>query len=127
MQRSEILRKVGQLSRERAQEIGRNMTLDQGQPLAESVGEVMACADHADWHAEECRRIYGRVILPRRPEVRQMVFPAPIGVCPAFTTWTFPYNQHIHTVFAAHGAGCHLIPNGHKQRPATHSGGKGWG
>src|SRR3546814_7610587 len=63
MQRSEILRKVGQLSRERAQEIGRNMTLDQGKPLAESVGEIMACADHADWHAEECRRIYGRVIL----------------------------------------------------------------
>src|SRR5690606_25263676 len=73
MQRSEILRKVGQLSRERAQEIGRNMTLDQGKPLAESVGEIMSCADHADWHAEECRRIYGRVILPRSPEVRQMV------------------------------------------------------
>ncbi|HEY9281263.1 MAG TPA: aldehyde dehydrogenase family protein, partial [Eoetvoesiella sp.] len=62
MLRSEILRKVGQLSRERAQQIGRNMTLDQGKPLAEAVGEITACADHADWHAEECRRIYGRVI-----------------------------------------------------------------
>src|SRR5690606_25672306 len=38
MKRSEILRRVGQLSREQAQEIGRNMTLDQGKPLAESVG-----------------------------------------------------------------------------------------
>src|SRR5699024_3950171 len=37
MQRAEILRKVGQLSRERAQEIGRNITLDQGKPLAEAV------------------------------------------------------------------------------------------
>src|SRR3546814_3678982 len=88
-----MLRKVGQLSRERAQEIGRNMTLDQGKPLAESVGEIMSCADHTDWHAEECRRIYGRVILPRSPEVRQMVLREPIGVCAAFTPWNFPYNQ----------------------------------
>src|SRR5690606_16179837 len=50
MQRSEILRKVAQLSRERAQEIGRNLTLDQGKPLAEAVGEIITCADHADWH-----------------------------------------------------------------------------
>src|SRR5690606_1962314 len=65
MLRSEILRKVAQLTRERAQQIGRNMTLDQGKPLAEAVGEVTVCADHADWHAEECRRIYGRIIPPR--------------------------------------------------------------
>src|SRR3546814_13841023 len=109
MQRSEILRKVGQLSRERAQEIGRNMTLDQGKPLAESVGEIMACADHADWHAEECRRIYGRVILPRSPEVRQMVLREPIGVCAAFTPWHFPYNQAIRKVCAAIGAGAPII------------------
>ncbi|PKD79397.1 NAD-dependent succinate-semialdehyde dehydrogenase, partial [Escherichia coli] len=62
MDRSAILRKVATLSRERAKEIGRNMTLDQGKPLAEAIGEVTSCAEHADWHAEECRRIYGRVI-----------------------------------------------------------------
>ena len=68
MERVAILRKVAELSRERAKDIGRNMTLDQGKPLAEAVGEVMACAEHAEWHAEECRRIYGRVIPPRQPE-----------------------------------------------------------
>jgi succinate-semialdehyde dehydrogenase/glutarate-semialdehyde dehydrogenase len=64
MDRSAILRKVGQLTRDRAKEIARNMTLDQGKPLAEALGEVVGCADHCDWHAEECRRIYGRVELP---------------------------------------------------------------
>ena len=44
MERAAILRKVGQLSRDRAQEIGRNMTLDQGKPLAEAVGEVASCS-----------------------------------------------------------------------------------
>ena len=57
MERSRILRRVGELSRARASEIGRNITLDQGKPLAESVGEVNTCAEHAEWHAEECRRM----------------------------------------------------------------------
>ncbi|MCF5597464.1 aldehyde dehydrogenase family protein, partial [Pseudomonas sp. PA-3-10C] len=34
LQRSQILRKVGELMRERAQAIGRNITLEQGKPLA---------------------------------------------------------------------------------------------
>lgn len=119
MQRSEILRKVGQLSRERAQEIGRNMTLDQGKPLAEAVGEVMGCADHADWSAEECRRIYGRVIPPRDPAVRQIVLREPIGVCVAFTPWNFPYNQAIRKVCAAIGAGCTIILKGPEDSPSA--------
>src|SRR5690554_4636620 len=119
MQRAEILRKVGQLSRERAQEIGHNITLDQGKPLAESVGEVMSCADHTDWHAEECRRIYGRVIPPRNPDVRQIVVREPIGVCAAFTPWNFPYNQAIRKVCAAIGAGCTIILKGPEDSPSA--------
>ena len=69
------------------------MTLDQGKPLAEAVGEVSSCAEHADWHAEECRRIYGRVIPPRNPDVRQIVVREPIGVCAAFTPWNFPTTR----------------------------------
>ena len=107
MDRSAILRKVAQ-RRERAKEIGRNMTLDQGKPLAEAVGEVSSCAEHADWHAEECRRIYGRVIPPRNPDVRQIVVREPIGVCAAFTPWNFP-NQAIRKIAAALGAGCTVV------------------
>ncbi len=119
MDRSAILRKVAELSRERAQEIGRNLTLDQGKPLAESVGEIMSCADHADWHAEECRRIYGRIISPRNPKVRQMVLREPIGVCAAFTPWNFPYNQAIRKICAAIGAGCTIILKGPEDSPSA--------
>src|SRR5690554_2469921 len=119
MTRSEILRKVGQLTRERAQEIGRNMTLDQGKPLAEAVGEVMSCAEHCDWHAEECRRIYGRIIPSRKPEIRQMVLREPIGVCAAFTPWNFPYNQAIRKICAAIGAGCTIILKGPEDAPSA--------
>lgn len=117
--RSAILRKVGELSRERAKEIGRNITLDQGKPLAEAVGEVLRCADHCDWHAEEGRRIYGRVIPPRTPNVRQFVLREPIGVCAAFTPWNFPYNQAIRKIAAAIAAGCTIIIKGPEDSPSA--------
>ncbi|MFN0182240.1 MAG: NAD-dependent succinate-semialdehyde dehydrogenase [Aquabacterium sp.] len=119
LERSRILRKVGELSRERAAEIGRHITLDMGKPLAEGAAEVVACADHCDWHAEECRRIYGRVIPPRLPNVRQMVLREPIGVCAAFTPWNFPYNQAIRKIAAAIGAGCTIIIKGPEDAPSA--------
>lgn len=119
MDRSAILRKVATLSRERAKEIGRNMTLDQGKPLAEAIGEVTSCAEHADWHAEECRRIYGRVIPPHNPDVRQIVVREPIGVCAAFTPWNFPYNQAIRKIAAALGAGCTVVLKGPEDSPSA--------
>lgn len=119
IERSDILRKVAQLCRDNSQEIGRNITLDQGKPLAESVAEVINCSEHADWHAEECRRIYGRIIPPRNPAVRQMVVREPIGVCAAFTPWNFPFNQAIRKITAAIGAGCTIIIKGPEDSPSA--------
>ena len=119
IERSQVLRKVGELARARAQDIGRGITLDQGKPLAESVGEVMFCAEHAEWHAEECRRIYGRVIPARNPAVRQTVLREPVGVVAAFSPWNFPFNQAIRKVAAAVGAGCSVILKGPEDAPSA--------
>ncbi len=119
MERSKVLRKVAELARERAQDIGRNITLDQGKPLAEAVGEVVFCAEHAEWHAEECRRIYGRVIPARQDGVRQTVLREPIGVCAAFSPWNFPFNQAIRKITAALGAGCTIVIKGPEDAPSA--------
>jgi len=119
MERAAILKKVGQLTRERAADVGRNMTLDMGKPLAEAIGELMTCSEHCEWHAEECRRIYGRVITPRNPNVRQLVLREPIGVCVAFTPWNFPYNQAIRKITAAIGAGCTIVLKGPEDAPSA--------
>ena len=119
LERSKVLRKVAELARARANDIGRNITLDQGKPLAEAVGEVMVCSEHAEWHAEECRRIYGRVIPPRVEGVRQFVIKEPIGVCAAFTPWNFPFNQAIRKMSAAIGAGCTIIVKGPEDSPSA--------
>lgn len=117
--RSEVLRRVGTLARERAHEIAIGITLDQGKPLAEAKTEVTTCADHADWHAEECRRIYGRVIPSRDPAVRQLVLREPVGVCAAFTPWNFPFNQAIRKIVAAVGAGCTIVLKGPEDSPSA--------
>jgi acyl-CoA reductase-like NAD-dependent aldehyde dehydrogenase len=119
MERGKILRKVAELARERSKEIGHGITLDQGKPLAESVGEVVACSEHAEWHAEECRRIYGRVIPARQDGVRQLVLREPIGVCAAFSPWNFPFNQAIRKITAALGAGCTMVIKGPEDAPSA--------
>jgi succinate-semialdehyde dehydrogenase / glutarate-semialdehyde dehydrogenase len=119
MERSRILRKVAELTRQRASDIGRNITLDMGKPHAEAIGEVTSCAEHAEWTAEEARRIYGRVIPPRLPNVRQMVLREPVGVCAAFSPWNFPYNQAIRKICAAIGSGCTIILKGPEDSPSA--------
>lgn len=119
MERSSVLRKVGALARERSKKIARNITLDMGKPLAEALMEVTACADHCDWHAEECRRIYGRVIPSRAPNIRQMVLREPVGVCVGFTPWNFPFNQAIRKISAAIAAGCTIVLKGPEDAPSA--------
>ncbi len=117
--RAAVLHKVAGLIREGAAEIARSMTLDQGKPVAEAMAEVLSCAEHADWHAEECRRLYGRVIPARQPEVRQLVVREPVGVCAAFTPWNFPFNQAIRKILAALGAGCTIVLKGPEHAPSA--------
>lgn len=119
LRRSAILRQVAVLARERAGEIGRQLTLDQGKPLAQAVAEVTGSAETAEWHAEEGRRIYGRVIPARLDTVRQMVLREPVGVCAAFTPWNFPFSQAMHKVAAALASGCTIILKGPEESPSA--------
>lgn len=119
LERSRILRAVAQMTRDRSKEIATAITQDMGKPVAEAVLELMSCADHCDWHAEECRRIYGRVIPPRLDNVRQFVVREPVGVVAAFSPWNFPYNQAIRKITAAIGAGCTIIIKGPEDAPSA--------
>ena len=55
IERSRILRKVAELSRARAQEIGRNITMDMGKPLAEGMGVEAARVDNMARFADTFR------------------------------------------------------------------------
>lgn len=119
LERSDILRRVATLARERAADIGRAITLDNGKPLADAVAEVINAAEHIDWHAEEGRRMYGRVVPSRDPMVRQLVVREPVGVCAAFSPWNFPFGQAMKKAAAAVAAGCTIVLKGPEESPSA--------
>jgi succinate-semialdehyde dehydrogenase / glutarate-semialdehyde dehydrogenase len=118
LDRSGILRRFADLLRAHVEQIARNITLDEGKPLAEARAEVRSTADYIDWHAEEGRRIYGRIIPARAPGVQQQVVREPIGVCLALSPWNFPISQAIRKVANALAAGCTLILKGPVEAPS---------
>ncbi|SNT19462.1 2,5-dioxopentanoate dehydrogenase (NAD+) [Noviherbaspirillum humi] len=118
-ERSKIMRKAAGLMRERAADIGRMLTQEQGKPLPEAKGEAMAAADIIEWFAEEGFRVYGRIVPSRTSlSVRQMVIKDPVGPVAAFTPWNFPINQVVRKVGAALAAGCSMLVKAPEETPA---------
>jgi succinate-semialdehyde dehydrogenase / glutarate-semialdehyde dehydrogenase len=117
--RSKVMRKAADILRERSDSIARLLTMEQGKPLAEAKGEVMAGADVIDWFAEEARRAYGRVIPARAEGVYQLVIKEPVGPVAAFTPWNFPINQVVRKLSAGLAAGCSIIVKAPEETPAS--------
>ncbi len=117
--RSKLLRKAADLLRERAAMIAPLLTQEQGKPLAEARGEILAAADVVDWFAEEARRTYGRVIPARAEGVYQLVIKEPVGPVAAFTPWNFPINQVVRKLACALAAGCSIIVKAPEETPAS--------
>jgi succinate-semialdehyde dehydrogenase/glutarate-semialdehyde dehydrogenase len=117
--RAKVLRKAANLLRERAKDIARTMTQEQGKVLAESLAEVLVTADIIEWFAEEGRRAYGRVVPGRAKGVRQLVVQEPIGVVAAFTPWNFPTVTPARKIAASLAAGCSIIIKASEETPGS--------
>ena len=119
-ERSKIMRAAAGLMRERAADIARSMTQEQGKPLAEARAECLSAADIIEWFAEESFRVYGRLVPSRiNLSIRHMVVKDPIGPVAAFTPWNFPVNQVVRKVSAALAAGCSMIVKAPEETPAS--------
>ena len=60
--RSQILRKIADLIREKKDNLAKWMTLEVGKPLGEGIAESNAAADIFEWNSEETKRIYGQTV-----------------------------------------------------------------
>ncbi|NEX62161.1 NAD-dependent succinate-semialdehyde dehydrogenase [Noviherbaspirillum galbum] len=119
VERSKIMRRAAGLMRERAENIGRVLTQEQGKPFVEAKGEALAAADIIEWFAEEGFRLYGRLVPSRTNlAVRQMVIKDPVGPVAAFTPWNFPINQVVRKVGAALASGCSMLVKAPEETPA---------
>ena len=120
LDRYQVLRRAGELMRERAEAIAQVLTLEQGKPLAEALREVRLSADILDFQAEEGKRLYGRTVAPRVDGIlSQTVQRQPVGPVAAFTPWNFPANLPVRKLASALAAGCSVVIKPAEETPGT--------
>jgi succinate-semialdehyde dehydrogenase/glutarate-semialdehyde dehydrogenase len=115
--RAKILKKTGELMRERADAIARTLTMEQGKPLAESKAEVLHSADTFEWFAEEGKRAYGQLIPNSVPGKRHVTVKHPVGVVAAISPWNFPVTLQARKIAPALAAGCTIVCKPASQTP----------
>jgi succinate-semialdehyde dehydrogenase/glutarate-semialdehyde dehydrogenase len=116
--RAAVLRGAAALLLQRADEIARFATMEQGKTLAETQLEVKIAASLFDFYAGECRRTYGRVLV--RPEgSRSIVVKEPVGPVAAFAPWNFPIGNPARKLGAPIAAGCSVILKPAEEAPAS--------
>jgi succinate-semialdehyde dehydrogenase / glutarate-semialdehyde dehydrogenase len=115
--RAQVIQRAAEICRERADDDGVAITLEQGKPLAQARLEIVRGTDIIDWDATEGRRVYGRVI-PSEPGMRNTVLRQPIGVVAGFAPWNFPMSSPARKVAGALSAGCSIILKASEETPA---------
>lgn len=119
-ERARIMHDAADIVRERADEIARLMTLEQGKPLREARAETLIAGDILDWFADEGTRTYGRLVPHRsNPAVRQMVLKDPVGPVAAFAPWNFPIYQVVRKLAVALASGCSMVVKAAEETPAS--------
>jgi succinate-semialdehyde dehydrogenase/glutarate-semialdehyde dehydrogenase len=108
-QRAELLKKWFDLIVVHKQDLATLMTLEQGKPLTEALGEVQYAAAFIEWFAEEGKRVYGDIIPSPSRDKRLIVLKEPIGVCAAITPWNFPLAMITRKAGPALAAGCTMV------------------
>ncbi len=108
--RGALLRRAHEAVLEDADEIARLMTLEQGKPLAEALGEVKKGADILRYYAEEGERVCGRIIPNAEGiNIESRVIYQPIGPVGLLSPWNYPVELMSWKVGAALASGCPFV------------------
>ncbi len=107
--RGKILRKWAALIRENAQDLATIITVEQGKPLPESIGEIEYGAGFLDWFAAEGERALGMTVPAHKQGLFSTNYAQPIGISLAVTPWNFPMAMITRKAGAALAAGCPMI------------------
>jgi len=108
-ERGRILRKWYDLQRAHEKDLAKILTMEQGKPFREALGEIRYGASFVEWFAEEARRTYGDVIPGHQRDKRIIVLKQPVGVVAAITPWNFPSAMITRKVAPALAAGCTVV------------------
>ncbi len=117
--RSNLLKQWSHVIQQHKQDIAEVMTLENGKPLKESLGEVDYATSYIDWYAEETVRIYGRTIPASSDSKRIVISRQPVGLVAAITPWNFPAAMMTRKAAPALAAGCSFIIKPAEETPLT--------
>jgi succinate-semialdehyde dehydrogenase/glutarate-semialdehyde dehydrogenase len=95
------------------------LSLENGKPYAEALGEVLYAASFVSWFAEEAPRAYGHTIPSATPNTILSDVREPVGVCGIITPWNFPAAMITRKVAPAFGAGCTVVIKPPSETPYT--------
>jgi len=117
-ERAAVLQGAARLMAERADDLARVATLEEGKPFGEAKIEVMMNVGLFNFYAGECFRLYGRELV--RPEgMRSVVRHEPVGPVAAFAPWNFPLGNPGRKLGAPIAAGCSVILKAAEETPAS--------
>lgn len=88
-ERAEIIRPAGKALADRAEELGRLLSREQGKPFAEGIGEVRGCGERLSDEVDEIAKALEPQVL-KGEGVESTIYHDPFGVCAAITPWNFP-------------------------------------
>ena len=112
-QRYEILMRAVGLMKERVEDLGRTITMEEGKIISEGIGEAERAIQTMTGSAEEAKRLTGEVVpLDGAPTwTGQLGFTlrVPCGVVAAISPFNFPLNLVVHKVGPALAAGNAVI------------------
>ncbi|WP_061016419.1 NAD-dependent succinate-semialdehyde dehydrogenase [Vibrio splendidus] len=117
--RAALLHRWHQLILENKDDLARIMTMEQGKPLAEAIGEVVYGASFIEWFAEEAKRTYGDSIPSTVAGKRLVTIKQPIGVACAITPWNFPIAMITRKAAPALAAGCSFVVKPSDETPLS--------
>lgn len=118
-ERGKLLRKLYELLLENENEIAEIITLEQGKPLSEALGEVRYAASYLSWYSEEGIRVKGDILSPTVTSMRMQVIKEPIGPVGIITPWNFPLAMFVRKMAPALAAGCTAIIKPAEETPLT--------
>ena len=88
--RAAILFRALDIMRERADDIARTITLEEGKPIADAEGEVKRAMNIIEYAAGEGRRMFGYTTPSELPNTVAYTVRRPLGVVAIITPWNFP-------------------------------------
>lgn len=116
--RGEILFKVGDLLKQKKEELAQWLTRDMGKVIAEARGDVQEAIDMAYFMGGEGRRLLGYTAPVEMPNKFGMAVRDPSGVVGLITPWNFPIAVPSWKIFPALVAGNTLIWKPSPETPA---------